>query len=51
MTAADVAAAISYYQGELGVPVTDALMCSPKHLVEMVFEAFPDLQAKLPTAA
>lgn len=51
MGGADVSAAIVQYEQELGIPVTDALMRSPKHLVQMVVAAFPDLKASLPTAA
>lgn len=51
MTDSDVAAAISHYEGELGLPVTDALTRSPKHLVQMVLTAFPSLQVNLPAAA
>lgn len=51
MTDTDVSAAITRYKSELGIPVTDALTRSPKHLVEMVLAAFPKLQVNLPTAA
>lgn len=51
MEGADVSAAIVQYEQELGIPVTDALIRSPKHLVQMVVAAFPDLKASLPTAA
>jgi uncharacterized NAD-dependent epimerase/dehydratase family protein len=51
MADADVSAAIVQYEQELGIPVTDALTRSPKHLVQMVVAAFPNLQVSLPTAA
>jgi uncharacterized NAD-dependent epimerase/dehydratase family protein len=43
MTDTDIAAAISLYEVQLGLPVTDALTRSPDRLVEMVMRAFPDL--------
>lgn len=51
MTDANVSDAISQYQQDLGIPVTDALARSPEHLVQMIVAAFPHLQAKMPTAA
>jgi uncharacterized NAD-dependent epimerase/dehydratase family protein len=45
MTDADVSAAIIRYEGELGVPATDALTRSPDRLVDMVLGAFPELRA------
>lgn len=51
MTDADVTAAISQYEQELRIPATDALTRSPKHLVQMVLTAFPNLQVNLPAAA
>jgi uncharacterized NAD-dependent epimerase/dehydratase family protein len=51
MTAAEVAVAISRYERELGIPVTDALTDSPIHLVEMVLGAFPELMEKLTSVA
>jgi uncharacterized NAD-dependent epimerase/dehydratase family protein len=51
MADTDVSAAIVQYEQELGIPVTDALTRSPKHLVQMVVAAFPNLQVSLPTAA
>ena len=47
MTASEVDAAISLYEGELGIPATDALTRSPERLVEMVFAAFPELEESL----
>lgn len=47
----EVSAAIVQYERELGIPVTDALTRSPKHLAAMVIAAFPNLQENLPTAA
>jgi len=43
MTDVEVDAAITLYEGELGIPVTDALTRPPEHLVEMTLEAFPEL--------
>ncbi len=51
MADTDVSAAITLYEQELGIPVTDALARSPKHLVQMVVAAFTNLQVNLPTAA
>ena len=48
MTDAEVTAAITLYELELGIPATDALTRSPDHLVDMVLTAFPDLAEKLP---
>ncbi len=42
----EVSAAITQYEQELGIPVTDALTRSPERLVEMVLTAFPDLKGK-----
>ncbi|MBL4620502.1 MAG: DUF1611 domain-containing protein [Marinicaulis sp.] len=47
MTDDDVDKAITLYEAELGVPVTDALTKSSKHLVQMVLSAFPELEQKL----
>jgi uncharacterized NAD-dependent epimerase/dehydratase family protein len=47
MTDAEVSAAITLYEAELGIPATDALTRSPSHLVDMVVQAFPELTAKL----
>lgn len=44
MTDAEVTAAITMYELELGIPATDALTRSPDHLVDMVLAAFPDLE-------
>ncbi len=51
MTDAEVSAAITLYELELGIPATDALWRSPEHLVEMVLGAFPELQEELPAGA
>lgn len=51
MADSDVSAAIVQHEQELSIPVTDALTRSPKHLVQMVVAAFPNLQVSLPTAA
>ena len=47
MTDAEVGAAITLYECELGIPVTDALTRPPERLVEMVLAAFPQLAEKL----
>ena len=46
MTDAEVDAAIMLYEGELGIPATDALTRSPERLVQMVLAAFPKLEEK-----
>lgn len=51
MTDADVTDAISQYEQDLCIPVTDALTRSPEYLVQMVFAAFPNLKAKTPKEA
>jgi len=51
MTDAEVTAAITRYEDELGIPVTDALTCSPERLVEMVLSAFPKLAESLSVGA
>lgn len=51
MTDAEVSAAITLYEAELGIPATDALTRSPERLVDMVLEAFPELERKLAAAA
>ncbi len=43
----EVGAAITLYESELDIPVTDALSRSPGRLVEMVLAAFPELKEKL----
>jgi uncharacterized NAD-dependent epimerase/dehydratase family protein len=51
MSDAEVGAAITLYESELGIPATDALTRSPERLVEMVFAAFPELQEQLVVGA
>jgi uncharacterized NAD-dependent epimerase/dehydratase family protein len=51
MTDAEVTAAITLYEFELGIPATDALTRSPDRLVDMVLRAFPELVRKPVTAA
>ena len=51
MTAAQVNAAITLYESELGIPTTDALTHSTDRLVEMVLSAFPELEEKLAAGA
>ncbi len=46
MSDSQVSAAIRHYELELGIFVTDALTRSPLRLLEMVFAAFPQLEAK-----
>jgi len=50
MTDAEVTAAITLYELELGIPATDALTRSPDRLVDMVLRAFPELAEKLTVA-
>jgi uncharacterized NAD-dependent epimerase/dehydratase family protein len=47
MTDAEVTAAITLYEVELGIPATDALTRPEGRLVEMVLDAFPELEAKV----
>lgn len=47
MSELDVDSAITRYEAELGIPVTDALTRSPQRLIDMVLTAFPDLKEKL----
>lgn len=49
MTDAEVDVAITLYEVELGIPVTDALTRPVECLVEMVIAAFPQLEEKLHT--
>lgn len=51
MTDSEVTAAITMYELELGMPVTDALTRPTNRLLDMVFAAFPDLEHKLPIEA
>ncbi len=51
MTDAEVTAAIMLYEFELGIPATDALTRSPERLVDMVVQAFPELETKLDAGA
>lgn len=51
MTDAEVSAAITLYEVELGIPATDALTRSPDRLVDMVLRSFPELAPKLATSA
>ena len=50
MTDAEVSAAITRYERELGIPSTDALTRPPERLVEMVLAAFPELEKQLNAA-
>jgi uncharacterized NAD-dependent epimerase/dehydratase family protein len=47
MTSGEVTSAITRYENELGIPVTDVLTQSPDHLMEMVLASFPQLRKKL----
>ncbi len=47
MTDAEIDTAITLYECELGIPATDALSRSPERLVEMVLEAFPELDERV----
>lgn len=51
MSAAEVDLAITDYERELELPVTDALTRSPNRLTEMVFRAFPELNRSIPETA
>lgn len=51
MTDAEVSAAMTLYECELGIPATDALSRSPDRLVDMVLRAFPELEPKAVAAA
>ncbi len=46
MSDSEVSVAITQYEQELGIPVTDALTRPPERLVEMVLAAFPVLKGK-----
>lgn len=43
MTDIELTKAIEFYEQDLGILTTDALLSSPDHLAEMVFSAFPQL--------
>ena len=47
MTDAEVSAAITLYESELGIPATDALTRPTDRLVQMVVSAFPQLEGQL----
>jgi hypothetical protein len=51
MTDAEVSTAITLYESELGIPVTDALTRPCERLVEMVLAAFPELEQELTAVA
>ncbi len=51
MTDAEVSSAITGYEQELGIPVTDALTRSPERLVEMVLSAFPQIAGRVSVGA
>lgn len=51
MTGTEVDGAISRYERELVIPVTDALTRSPDRLVDMVFAAFPKIRLALTAGA
>jgi uncharacterized NAD-dependent epimerase/dehydratase family protein len=51
MTDAEVSAAITLYESQLGIPATDALTRPAGELVDMVLRAFPDLEPRVTAAA
>lgn len=51
MTDAEVTAAITLYESELGIPATDALTWPPELLVDMVLRGFPELGRAVATRA
>ena len=51
MTDAEITAAITLYELDLGIPATDALTRAPHRLVDMVLRAFPKLQPRLAIVA
>lgn len=51
MTDAEVTAAITLYEAELGIPATDALTRPSEDLVAMVLAAYPQLEQKLAAGA
>ncbi len=51
MTDAEVTAAITWYERELGIPATDALARPSERLVDMVLSAFPEIQERLTAVA
>ena len=51
MTESEVDASVIKYERELGIPVADALTCSPERLFEMMVAAFPVLEEKLAASA
>lgn len=51
MTDLEVGTAITAYEAELGIPVTDALTRPSEHLLNMVLSSFPELERKQTAAA
>jgi uncharacterized NAD-dependent epimerase/dehydratase family protein len=51
MTDAEVTAACTLYEADLGVPAADALWHAPEELVSMVVAAFPELKRDAALAA
>jgi len=51
MTDEQVGETITQYEDEFGMPATDALTRSPERLVDMVFEAFPNIKGELADCA
>jgi uncharacterized NAD-dependent epimerase/dehydratase family protein len=47
MTDAEITAAVTLYQAELGIPATDALSRPTAELVSMVLAAFPEIEEPL----
>ena len=46
MTESEIDTAITRYELELGIPVTDAITRPPRRLLDMVFAAFADLEQR-----
>lgn len=51
MTDAEVSAAITLYESQLGIPATDALTRPPAELISMVLRAFPELEPRATAVA
>ena len=47
MTDAEITAAVTLYEAELGIPATDALSRPTAELVSMVLAAFPEIEEPL----
>ena len=51
MTDAEISVAIAGYEAVLGLPATDALARPEARLLDMVFDAFPNLRTELALGA